>query len=639
MGWLSDWQNRRKITISNINVDAVLSDFPILVKISASSGTGSTDITDIFTELAGDANRKKIAVTVSDGTTQCYVEIERWDHTNSAAWLWVKVPSVASGSATDLYIYYDSAQADNTTYIGDTGDTPAQSVWDSNFQLVAHMAQDPNGDIADAIKDSTVNANHGTPGGSMTSADLVDGKVGKAIDFDGNDFLTVTADASLKFGTGDFTIESLFKTTSADAIAMLSYGDRANNPGWTSYVGADGHAKFIIDDATNQVVIEDAANHADGSLHYYSAVLDRNGNCVINIDNAPVASEDISGVNLTLDTTDHDEINIARAWYGTSYTVYYTGLIDEVRISDTARSVAWVKATYYSNWDGLVLYSSQEALAEIFFPSPMAVTASIQSNIQVELSSNLLTVTTSMPVIDIYYGGLVNCPSSLGAASSLQADIELLIPSVRFTSVGTLQSQSELQIFTGDVLAATGSILATVEEPFSVAILPRIYTFTLTGAADGIADIVIPISSFQSRIKSGTPTYLSVVIPGTDYSSEINLRLNGKLVIRMGYLSNDEFILSEIIASVDFESIIINEGGVNKSITLDGHKTETWIPKEVDLVGASYMNLDNGELRYRCTPNIYVRPGDTVSINGDSFIVENITYSVSAELETFEVSE
>ena len=85
----------------------MLSGFPVLVYLSVSSGIGSTDVSAVFDELTSDANRKKIAITTSDGTTQCYVEIERWDDANEKAWLWVKVPSVASGAETDLYLYYD----------------------------------------------------------------------------------------------------------------------------------------------------------------------------------------------------------------------------------------------------------------------------------------------------------------------------------------------------------------------------------------------------------------------------------------------------------------------------------------------------------------------------------------------------
>jgi len=62
-----------------------------------------------------------------------YVEIEKWDNGNEEADLWVKVPSVSDSGVTTLFLYYDSEHADNTDYVGDTGDTPAKSVWDSDF--------------------------------------------------------------------------------------------------------------------------------------------------------------------------------------------------------------------------------------------------------------------------------------------------------------------------------------------------------------------------------------------------------------------------------------------------------------------------------------------------------------------------
>ena len=85
MSWLSSFNKRIKLTVDNTNVDGTLSNFPVLVKLSNSSGISSTDVTSVFTELGSDANRKKIAVTTSDGETQCYVEIERFDYSNSVA--------------------------------------------------------------------------------------------------------------------------------------------------------------------------------------------------------------------------------------------------------------------------------------------------------------------------------------------------------------------------------------------------------------------------------------------------------------------------------------------------------------------------------------------------------------------------
>ena len=41
---------------------------------------------------------------------------------------------------------------------------------------------------------------------------------------------------------------------------------------------------------------------------------------------------------------------------------YFGGIIDEVRISNVARSAAWIKASYYSGNNSLVSYGSEEAI-------------------------------------------------------------------------------------------------------------------------------------------------------------------------------------------------------------------------------------------------------------------------------------
>lgn len=137
-------------------------------------------------------NCKKIAITKSDGTTQIYGEIEQWNAANEKALIWVSKDDLilSASTATELYLYYDSNQPDNTTYIGEAGDTAAQNVWNSNFAAVYTMSQDPSVGT-DCILDSTSNANHLTTHGSMSSADLVSGSIGKALNLNGsNDYLS-----------------------------------------------------------------------------------------------------------------------------------------------------------------------------------------------------------------------------------------------------------------------------------------------------------------------------------------------------------------------------------------------------------------------------------------------------------------
>ena len=354
MSWLANWSKRVKLSIDNTKVDGVLTNFPTLIHLSTSSGQGSTDVSAIFDELGADANRKKIAVTEDDGTTQCYVEIERWDDANEVAWLWVKVPSVASGADTELYIYYDSSQADNTTYVGDTTDVPAQNVWDSNFKGVWHMAQDPNGDPANGIKDSTSNANHGTPAGSMTSADLVNGKIGKALDFDGgNDFI----DFDGWFSLNDYshgTFEATFKLNAVDGIRHIISARDGASVTRLYLTSNSGIFEVFVGDTGSGIGTINIGTWYCGTIIWNASDFSTYLNSVLKTDAVAYSSEAGTGDKW-----------LAVASYCEALSQPVNGIIDEVRISNIARSVEWVKATYYSNWDDFVNFGSEEIYLEV----------------------------------------------------------------------------------------------------------------------------------------------------------------------------------------------------------------------------------------------------------------------------------
>jgi hypothetical protein len=81
--WLSGWDRRIQITIDHTKVGSDLSNFPVMLRLSPASGVNKANVSEVFNNLG--ANSKKIAITTSDGATQCYVEIAKWDNTNREA--------------------------------------------------------------------------------------------------------------------------------------------------------------------------------------------------------------------------------------------------------------------------------------------------------------------------------------------------------------------------------------------------------------------------------------------------------------------------------------------------------------------------------------------------------------------------
>ena len=348
--WLSDWEKRIKITIDHNDVYSDLTNFPVLIHLSNSSGRNNDDVTFVFDELVSDGNRKKIAVTTSDKTTQCYVEIEKWDTSNQQAWLWVKVPNVSSTADTDLYLYYDQNQADNTNYVGDTGSIPAQNVWDSSFKAIYHLQGDPATPTSN--QDSTSNQNNPTFNGSMTLEDQVAGEIDGSVDFDGiDDFANVSNHESLQF-TNSLTIEAWINFNSFGSGSNVSIILRKGEENPNDYQLAVNDQKLALTIEENDGGgLNSSASLSTMTWYYVAGTWDGTTRKVY-IDGLENGS-DSKSVSIA---PDNRTIYVGgRLGAGLS-----NGIIDEVRASATSRNESWIKASYESGRDNLLDFGSEE---------------------------------------------------------------------------------------------------------------------------------------------------------------------------------------------------------------------------------------------------------------------------------------
>lgn len=162
------------------------------------------------------------------------------------------------------------------------------------------------------------------------------------------------------------------------------------------------------------------------------------------------------------------------------------------------------------------------------------------------------------------------------------------------------------------------------------------YYFTLTGSPD----IEIPISSFQARMRSGTPTYLSVVVPGLSYAGEVADRSTGDMKVDAVFYVGETQVRQTIIWA-HLDDIRIDDGALSKSLTLTGHRQETYEQKSLNMSGHTYRSVVDGRILYRfAKPDLIVRPGDVVTAGDDTFEVDIINYYVSSETGTqMEISE
>ena len=388
--WLSDWKKRVKLTLDSDKVDSALSNFPILITLASDVGINNKDVTNIFDELG--SNSKKMAVTTSDGTTQCFVETERWDNGNNVAWLWTKVPTIDASVGTILYLYYDSTKDDNTTYVGDPTSTPGKNVWDSNFKGVWHMSQDPNGDVADAIKDSTSNTNHGSPAGTMTTADLVDGKVGKAIEFDASDDrINVGDESSLE--PSHLTFSYWAKPTTYDRSLN---GGIAKGTIFGSSSGYSYRIDFNNGNAVGRVTDEGNSWYGttvaigDNDWHLWTLTYDGTKVCLWK-DLTKHEGSTFSGTIGYIKT--YNDFCIGAAPNG-NYS--FDGIIDDVRVSNIARSGEWIKTTYYSSEDNLISYGNEQ----LYPPGYISGTVYDKYGFQMQESCNVIVSDLDGELVD-----------------------------------------------------------------------------------------------------------------------------------------------------------------------------------------------------------------------------------------------
>ena len=341
--------NSKTILINSGKIDATLTNFPVAIDLAEHGGS-------IFTDLG--VNKLKLAVTTSDGVTQCPIEIEHWDNSGGKGVLHVKIPFISSSTNTEIKLFWDNIQDDNTTYVGVTGSTVAQGVWDTNFVGVYHMAQDPSGG-AGCIKDSTSYATHGTPQGSMTIDDLADGLLGKAVEFDGIDDYIDFGDVTVLDGATSATFEVAikFKSMVTEGVYIRKWRAGEQSFSFGNILGSPcDEITLMINDATqNQELRKTSSNAAlaIGENYLFAGVWEGSNVTRIHKDGISLLLTTDSNGNPTSIANVAEHSAIAAKYDGGSPTKINDVIIGELRLSVTPRSTAWIKATNASLKDEL----------------------------------------------------------------------------------------------------------------------------------------------------------------------------------------------------------------------------------------------------------------------------------------------
>jgi hypothetical protein len=321
----SNWQYRKKVIIDHTKVIADQTNFPILIDLTDPDLTKAQPDGDAI--LFTDQNQVKLSH-----------EIEKYDGVTGRLIAWVKIPYLSSTTNTILYMYYGNSTCENQQ--NPTG------VWDANYKLVMHLNE-----AIGAHYDSTINGNHGTPYGSLVQGAI--GFIGSCVEFNG----------------GYIQLPQVCTSETQFTFSAWIYprsGARYFISEWWSYQGvflqvsSDGrYIEFYI----NNVIVSSTSITLD-TWYYVVGTFDGK-TAILYVNNRSPTSKSTSSPtwpsqNMYIgDRSDH-----TRKFYG---------LIDEVRVSNIARSAAWILTEYNNQLDPTAFYllEPEEALPnEPFISKP-----------------------------------------------------------------------------------------------------------------------------------------------------------------------------------------------------------------------------------------------------------------------------
>ncbi|MCK4539982.1 DUF2341 domain-containing protein, partial [Candidatus Parcubacteria bacterium] len=364
----SSWSYRRQVTLQSSQIATTTSAFPVLA---------TTTLADLRTTTnggkVGNDNGYDIVFTDTDGETVLNFEREKYASTTGEIVYWIKT-DISSITNKTIYMYYgNSGASDLATTTG---------VWDDNYKGVWHMNQDPS---TASTTDSTLNNNDGTSGGSMTSADLVNGQTGKAIDFDGaDDLINCGKDSSLN-GMGPLTWEAwIYPRSRGEGVNDAPAGRIINKLKRFFMEDIGGGGRHIgltaVTSPLTYRVSNDYINY-NTQWHHVVATWDGVNNCwAINFYIDGVLRNNGGGGSGTKEDDSAYDLIIGNV-IGQTYT--FDGLIDEVRVSSIVRSANWITTEYNNQSDvaSFMTFGAEETLKLDITTSAQVLTEGTESGV------------------------------------------------------------------------------------------------------------------------------------------------------------------------------------------------------------------------------------------------------------------
>ncbi|MGL1889202.1 MAG: DUF2341 domain-containing protein, partial [Reichenbachiella sp.] len=391
---------KKRISIDNSKVSGAsdLDDFTVLIALN----TGSAD-TDFAGKVLSNSGFD-VKFTLANSVTFLDHELEYYNDATGEYIAWVRIPGLSFDEDTEIDMYYGNAAI--------TVDPSSENTW-VDYHGVYHLGE---GDFGDGTGQYD-----GVESNDTSEPTDILGKIGYGKDFDGiNDVIELGASFPNLGVSGNeaFTVSLWMNTDNNGNNGRLFCDDDGGN-GWAISFGdasAGQLRTFSRNFASAGVIDADGFTASNNTWYYVTLVVDRNNqDRIIYLDGASNIS-DLSDIGTW--GTNNNLTSIGGEPRTSGETLSFSGIIDEVRITQGIRSADWIATEYANQNDPSTFYT--------------VGTEEIVNGLEISESTDILTITVSISNTDddnpttVYYattGGTATSGTDYTAIASTQLSI------------------------------------------------------------------------------------------------------------------------------------------------------------------------------------------------------------------------
>lgn len=262
-------------------------------------------------------------------------EVESYDSTNGILVAWVKIPTLSHTTNTVFYMQYG-----NPAIVSFQGGT-ASTVWDANYLGVYHLGAGLNVNDSKGLHNGT---NHGA---TASTSGRIDG-CGSFVAAN-SQYIDLASDMN----PTAITYSAWIKATSYPGTYTAIVGRRAGgNYSLLGTTGGSGLTVFMATTGGNSSYVGGPHVLSTGVWYYVTAVY----SSAVGLIGYVNAASDGAGVANGALLTGAGQTEIGNDIGGVGLR-FWDGLIDEVRISNIARSIDWITTEYNNQKSGSTFVS------------------------------------------------------------------------------------------------------------------------------------------------------------------------------------------------------------------------------------------------------------------------------------------